>query len=88
MSNEDLKKETERIYIAYRAQMDKLIAQADEDIKAGKIRVQSIEDFERLVKLDLMLIGEPTERIEVIHNTLDISPLLDKLEAYVADHEK
>jgi hypothetical protein len=88
MSNDEIKKETERIYRAYRAEMDKLISKADEDIRAGKIRVQSIEDFDRLVKLDLLLMGEPTERKEVItkDSPLNVSALLDKLEAYVADN--
>lgn len=88
MSNDKIKRETERIYRAYRAEMDKLISKADEDIRAGKIRVQSIEDFDRLVKLDLLLMGEPTERKEVItkDSPLNVSALLDKLEAYVADN--
>ena len=85
MSNDELKKETERIYRAYRAEMDKLISKADEDIRAGKIRVQSIEDFDRLVKLDLLLMGEPTEK-KTKDSPLNVSALLDKLEAYVADN--
>lgn len=85
MRNDELKRETERMYRAYRDEMDKLISKAAEDIRAGKIRVQSIEDFDRLVKLDLLLMGEPTERKEVIVKDIPphVSALLDKLESYV-----
>lgn len=34
------------------------------DIAQGKVKVKNINDFERLVKLDMLLMGEATERVE------------------------
>lgn len=42
----------------YRKIIRALIAGFIKDYKAGKIRIKNIQDFERVVKLDLMLLGE------------------------------
>ena len=42
----------------YRKIIRALIAGFSKDYKAGKIRIKNIQDFERVVKLDLMLLGE------------------------------
>lgn len=61
---EELHKETLAIRTEYRKAMDGLIAQAVKDIQEGKLQIENIEDLERVVKLDLFLMGEPTERVE------------------------
>ena len=43
-----------------------------EKLKARKIEVDSIQDIERLIKLDLLLMGEATERDEIIQIVDDI----------------
>lgn len=41
-----------------------LMADFSKDIAQGKVKVKNINDFERLVKLDMLLMGEATERVE------------------------
>lgn len=48
----------------YRALTSQLMSKAVEDIESGKIAVKSVEDVERLVKLDMLLLGEPTDKME------------------------
>lgn len=62
---EELHKETLAIRTEYRNSVNTLIEQFCKDIQEGKIKIESVEDFERLVKLDLFLMGEPTELVEV-----------------------
>lgn len=40
------------------------MADFSRDIAQGKVKVKNINDFERLVKLDMLLMGEATERVE------------------------
>ena len=40
------------------------MADFSKDIAQGKVKVKNINDFERLVKLDMFLMGEATERVE------------------------
>ena len=40
------------------------MADFSKDIVQGKVKVKNINDFERLVKLDMLLMGEATERVE------------------------
>lgn len=47
----------------YRKIIRALIAAFVKDYKDGKIRIKNIQDFERVVKLDLLLLGDPTDRI-------------------------
>lgn len=62
---EELHKETLAIRAEYRNSVNTLIEQFCKDIQEGKIKIESVEDFERLVKLDLFLMGEPTELVEL-----------------------
>lgn len=48
----------------YRQIIRALVATFVKDYKQGKIKIKNIQDFERLVKLDLLLLGDPTERIQ------------------------
>ena len=45
----------------YRQIIRALVATFVKDYKAGKIRIKNITDFERVVKLDLMLLGDVPE---------------------------
>lgn len=47
----------------YRKIIRALVAAFIKDYKAGKVRIKNIQDFERVVKLDLLLLGDPTDRI-------------------------
>ena len=58
---EELHRETLSIRAEYRKQMDALLEQAYKDIQEGKLQIESIEDLEIVVMLDLLLMGEPTE---------------------------
>lgn len=51
----------------YRKIIKALIATFIKDYKDGKIRIKNIQDFERIVKLDLMLLGDVPE-LEVKSN--------------------
>lgn len=62
----ELHKETLAIRTMYRKAINTLLMQADKDIKEGKLQIENVEDLERVIKLDLLLMGEPTERIAVI----------------------
>ena len=60
----ELHNETLSIRTEYRKAMDTLLEQAYKDIQEGKLQIESMEDLERMIKLDLLLMGEPTERVE------------------------
>lgn len=48
----------------YRILINNLMADFSKDIAHGKVKVKNVYDFERLVKLDMLLMGEATERVE------------------------
>ena len=52
----------------YRALTAQLMSKAVEDIESGKIAVKSVKDVERLVKLDMLLLGTHTESTVISHN--------------------
>ena len=62
---EELHRETLAIRAEYRKNMDALLEQAYRDIQEGKLQIESIEDLEIVIKLDLLLMGEPTEVVEL-----------------------
>jgi len=47
----------------YRKVIRALVAAFVKDFKAGKVKIKNIQDFERVVKLDLLLLGDPTDRV-------------------------
>ena len=51
----------------YRQIIRALVAAFVKDYKDGKIRIKNIQDFERIVKLDLMLLGD-SQVVEVKNN--------------------
>ena len=53
----------------YRIMMNNLLAMASRKIASGELKIRNIQDLERVVKLDLLLMGESTERGEQIGST-------------------
>jgi len=48
-------------------------------LQAQKVNIETIQDLERLIKLDLLLMGEATERSSAeMPQTMDLSRLTDK----------
>ena len=71
-----LEKKTNNTIVNEKANYRKLIKAAIStfvgNLNAGKVDVLSVQDMERLVKLDLLLMGEATERDEIIQIVDDI----------------
>lgn len=65
-NSKELEKKTNTSVVNEKANYRKIIKFAivkfAEKLKAGKIEANNIQDLERLVKLDLLLMGEATER--------------------------
>ena len=53
----------------YRIIINNFMAQLSKDVLDGKINIRNVQDFERLVKLDLLLMGEAVERTEITGTT-------------------
>ena len=49
----------------YRALIKKVVKEFEERLKAGKIRISKPEDLSIMAKLDLLMMGEATEREEL-----------------------
>ena len=52
--------------LKHRGVVHSAIGQWVEEFERGKITPENIQDLEKLIKLDLLLIGEPTERGEQV----------------------
>lgn len=64
----------------YRSMIDAILADATKRIESGEIAVQSVEDLEKLIKLDLLLIGAPTDRketVSIMNFSKELRALLD-----------
>lgn len=48
----------------YRIMMNNLMAKASKKIASGELAIRNIQDLDRIVKLDLLLMGEAVERLE------------------------
>lgn len=59
---ERLSAQTTDIKVRYRILMNNLIANASKRIADGTLVIRNIQDLERVVKLDLLLMGEATDR--------------------------
>lgn len=57
-----LNEHTTDIKTRYRIMIANLMTQANKLIADGDLKIKNIPDFERVVKLDLLLMGEATER--------------------------
>ena len=49
---------------SYRIMINNLMKDASRKIARGELTIRNIQDYERIVKLDLLLMGESTERSE------------------------
>ena len=59
----------------YRVIINNFMADLSKRVMKGEIKVRNIQDFERLVKLDLLLMGEPTDRAEIAGSKdVELSP--------------
>lgn len=57
----------------YRVIINNFMAELSKRVLKGEIKVRNIQDFERLVKLDLLLMGEATDRTEVAGKSMELS---------------
>lgn len=57
----------------YRVIINNFMAELSKRVAKGEIKVRNIQDFERLVKLDLLLMGEATDRTEAVGGVRDLS---------------
>lgn len=76
-----LNAKTTDVKTRYRILMNNLIAKASQKIAKGELSIRSIQDLERVVKLDLLLMGEATENT-ANSNTTELSKAdQDRLDA-------
>ena len=61
MGGNALNAQTTDVKTRYRILMNNLISKASEKIARGELSIRNIQDLERVVKLDLLLMGEATE---------------------------
>ena len=81
MGGNTLNPQTTDIKARYRILMNNLIAKASEKIAKGELAIRNIQDLERVVKLDLLLMGEATEN-SASSNTTELSKAdQDRLDA-------
>ena len=55
----------------YRALIGKVVKEFEKKLKAGKIRIDKPEDLSIMAKLDLLMMGEATEKQDVTYKLLD-----------------
>lgn len=48
----------------YRILINNLMANFSKDVTEGKVKIKNVNDYEKLVKLDMLLMGEATDRVE------------------------
>ena len=63
-----LNKQTTDIKTRYRILLNNLMAKASKQIAEGKLAIKNVQDLERVVKLDLLLMGEATDRQDTNNN--------------------
>lgn len=64
-----LDSKTTDVKTRYRIMINNLMANASRKIARGELSIRNVQDFERVVKLDMLLMGEITERGEHIGST-------------------
>ena len=55
----------------YRTLIKKVVREFEKKLKAGKIRIDKPEDLSIMAKLDLLMMGEATEKQDVTYKLLD-----------------
>jgi len=69
------------VKVDYRVIINLLMENVADRIENGEIKVNTVADFERLVKLDLLLMGEVTSRVKevsIMELPAEIRTLLDE----------
>ena len=56
----------------YRALAKEVVDKFKEQLKAGNIKILKPQDIIEMIKLDLLMMGEPTDRQVVLHSLLDV----------------
>lgn len=64
-----LDSKTTDVKTRYRIMINNLMAMASRKIAKGELAIRNVQDFERVVKLDMLLMGEVTDRGEHIGAT-------------------
>lgn len=62
LSSSALNSQTTDVKTRYRIMINNLMAHASKKIALGELKIRNVQDFERVVKLDLLLMGEATDR--------------------------
>ena len=62
LSSNALNSQTTDVKTRYRIMINNLMAQASKKIASGELKIRNVQDLERAVKLDLLLMGEATYR--------------------------
>ena len=62
LSTNALNSQTTDIKTRYRIMINSLMDKASREIASGKLQIRNVQDLERAVKLDLLLMGEATDR--------------------------
>ena len=60
----ELSKQTADVKTRYRILINNLLAKASEKIATGALVIKNVQDLERVVKLDLLLMGEATDKVD------------------------
>jgi hypothetical protein len=68
-----LNSQTTDVKTRYRLLLNNLISKTSEKIAKGELSIRNIQDLERVIKLDLLLMGEATERQDN-SGAVDLSP--------------
>ena len=69
MGGNALNAQTTDVKTRYRILMNNLIAKASVKIANGELAIRNVQDLERVVKLDLLLMGEATDREDTVATT-------------------
>lgn len=69
MGGNALNAQTTDVKTRYRILMNNLIAKASVKIAKGELAIRNVRDLERVVKLDLLLMGEATDREDTVATT-------------------
>lgn len=69
LSSSALSAQTTDIKTRYRIMINNLMAIASKKIATGELNIRNVQDFERVVKLDLLLMGEATDRQDTTGGT-------------------
>ena len=52
------------VKVTYRKLLNNLLAVFNKDFREGKVKIKSIQDLERIIKLDLLLMGDAVDKVD------------------------